>query len=96
MGVCVIAWGSTLALSPLSTGEGLGVSTGTFALSFAAHPEPGLLEVLDVQGRVVYQHRLAAWSQIHNVALENTPAGLYNCRMQWGTRSANTRVILQP
>lgn len=69
-------------------------SNGQFNLSFPVQPEAGTLEVLDMQGRVVYQSRLAAWSQVHRVALGGEAAGMYQCRLRWGARSISTRIIV--
>ncbi|MCC6542177.1 MAG: T9SS type A sorting domain-containing protein [Flavobacteriales bacterium] len=90
-----------LAVAPLSLGEGLGVraypnpSNGQFNLSYPVHPDAGLLEVLDLQGRVVYQSRLAAWSQVHNVSLQSEAAGMYQCRFVWGARRVTTRIVIE-
>ena len=59
------------------------------------HPAAGLLEVLDLQGRVVYQSRLAAWSQVHNVSLQSEAAGMYQCRFVWGARRVTTRIVIE-
>jgi hypothetical protein len=71
-------------------------SNGAFGINYPAHAQPGLLEVLDATGRVAYQHRLSAWSTVHQVDLAGQPAGMYHCRLSWGTRSTSVRVILQP
>ncbi|MDX9750209.1 MAG: T9SS type A sorting domain-containing protein [Flavobacteriales bacterium] len=88
------------ANSTLTPGEGPGVrvypnpSNGQFNLSYPVQPEAGLLEVLDIQGRVVYHSRLAAWSQVHAVGLEGEAAGMYHCRLRWGAQAASTRIII--
>jgi len=69
-------------------------SNGQFTLSYPVQPEAGMLEVLDMQGRMVYQSRLAAWSQVHRVALGGEAAGMYQCRLRWGARSISTRIII--
>jgi len=71
-------------------------SNGVFGINYPAHAQPGLLEVMDASGRVVYQHRLSAWSTVHQVDLAGQPAGMYHCRLQWGNKSTSVRVILQP
>jgi hypothetical protein len=71
-------------------------SNGDFGINYPAHAQPGLLEVLDATGRLVYQHRLSAWSTVHQVDLAGQPAGIYHCRLQWGNQSTSVRVILQP
>ena len=88
--------------TPLSPGEGQGVSAypnpsnGAFTVSYAAQPEAGTLEVLDMQGRAVYRSRLPAWSQVHRVVLERGAAGMYQCRVSWGVHQATTRVVVRP
>lgn len=76
---------------------------GQFTLTYPVQPEAGMLEVLDLQGRVVYQKRLAAWSQVHAVVLPREAAGLpavqagmYLCRLSWGAKQISTRIILEP
>lgn len=95
----------TLGLSvgaPLSPEEGLGVrfypnpSNGQFTLTYPVQPEAGMLEVLDLQGRVVYQQRLAAWSQVHAVEIPREARGMYLCRLSWGAKQISTRIILEP
>jgi len=65
-----------------------------FAICYAAQPTVGLLEVLDVAGRVVYKARLPQWSTIHNVQFEHPSAGMYHCRLHWGGQVASVRVIV--
>ena len=71
-------------------------SNGQFNLSYPVQPEAGMLEVLDIRGRVVYQSRLAAWSQVHRVVLEREAAGMYQCRVSWGAQRAAVRVMIEP
>jgi hypothetical protein len=68
-------------------------STGMFAVHYPALPEAGLLEVLDVQGRVVHQRRLPPWSQVQQVHLAGAE-GLYHCRFTWGDHQRSTRIII--
>jgi hypothetical protein len=71
-------------------------SIGQFTLSYPAQPSAGVLEVVDLHGRVVHKARLAAWSQVQSVHLPGQLPGLYHCRLSWGSRSTSVRVILQP
>lgn len=93
--------GINVGVASLGIDAGPGVSAapnpsaGAFTLKYPAQATSGLLEVLDVQGRVVYRQRLAAWSQVHNVALEHAPAGLYHCRLQWSAHGTTVRVIVK-
>ncbi len=70
-------------------------SSGTFTLSYPAQALAGELEVRDLWGRLVLRERLPQWSQLHRVAL-NEAAGLYQCRLTWGTQSAAVRVMIGP
>lgn len=69
-------------------------STGAFTLGYAAQPNVGELEVRDLSGRLVLRERLPAWSQIHRVELHEA-VGMYQCRLQWGARTASTRVVVE-
>lgn len=71
-------------------------NNGRFALSYSGQNTEGLLEVLDMQGRMVHQARLAAWSQVHAVGLEAESAGVYQCRLNWGDRRTTVRVMVEP
>ncbi|MBK8499181.1 MAG: T9SS type A sorting domain-containing protein [Flavobacteriales bacterium] len=63
-------------------------------MSYPVQARAGLLELLDMQGRVVYRNRLAAWSQVHAVELEEVQAGMYQCKLQWGGQSTAVRIIV--
>ncbi|MBL7939570.1 MAG: T9SS type A sorting domain-containing protein [Flavobacteriales bacterium] len=88
--------GITTGISPerfqAATRAGPNPNNGSFALTYPAQATAGVLEVLDVQGRVVYKERLPQWSTIHNVQLEQAQAGMYHCRLQWGVQQATVRV----
>ncbi len=70
-------------------------SSGAFVLSYPEQPGVGELEVRDLNGRLVQRERIPAWSQVHRVELEGEAAGLYQCRLQWGTRAVSLRVVVQ-
>jgi hypothetical protein len=69
-------------------------SNGAFGINYPAQVQPGLLEVLDATGRIVYQHRLSAWSTVHHLDLTGQPPGMYHCRLRWGTVAYTVRVVL--
>jgi len=71
-------------------------SSGTCTLSYPAQSIVGELELRNAAGQVVLRERLPAWSTVHNVQLSNAPAGMYHCRLQWGSRATSVRVILDP
>jgi hypothetical protein len=56
----------------------------------------GELEVRDLSGRLVLRERTPQWSQVHRVALRGKAAGIYQCRVAWGSRSAVVRVMIDP
>jgi len=71
-------------------------STGVFTLTYGAQRTVGELQVLDAQGRVVLREKLPQWSTMRTIQLGGQPAGMYQCRLQWGSKSTSVRVILQP
>lgn len=71
-------------------------SSGDFSISYPGQSQPGLLEIMDVSGRVAYRHRLSAWSTVHQMDLTGQPSGIYHCRLKWGNRATSIRVIIQP
>jgi len=68
-------------------------SSGAFAISYAAQPSAGELEVHNAAGQVVLREKLPAWSTLHNV-LMNAPRGMYHARLRWGVQSSTTRIII--
>lgn len=68
---------------------------GTFTVSYPAQPNAGELEVRDLSGRLVLRERIPQWSQVHRVELQ-AAAGMYQCTIRWGTRSATMRVVIEP
>ncbi len=70
--------------------------TGAFTLSYPAQPTVGELEVRDLSGRIVLRERIPQWSSLHEVDLRSRAAGMYQCTLHWGQRTANVRIIIQP
>lgn len=70
-------------------------SNGRFTLSYAPQPEAGELEVRDQAGRMVLREYLPPWSQMHQVVLQNAAAGMYQCRLRWGTYRVAARVVVE-
>ncbi len=68
-------------------------STGSFAVSYAARPTLGVLELRNLAGQVVLREALPPWSAVHSVQLHAAP-GMYHCTLRWGAGSASTRIIL--
>ena len=69
-------------------------SNGSFSIAYQGHPTAGDLVVLDAAGRVVYKHRLSAWSTLHAVELPPVAQGLYQCRLTWGGTTVSVRVLI--
>lgn len=69
-------------------------NNGTFTLSYPAQSVVGELEVRDLSGRLVLRERLPQWSQVHRVQLHEA-AGMYQCRITWGTLHTTARVLVE-
>lgn len=69
-------------------------SQGSFGITYSGQPTAGELTVLDAAGRIVYHHRLSAWSTLHQVELPPVAPGLYHCRLTWGAKAATVRVVI--
>ncbi len=69
-------------------------SNGSFSIGYAGQAQAGNLEILDAAGRMVYQHRLSAWSTVHQVELPDAAPGLYQCRLRWVGTVLGIRVMI--
>lgn len=69
-------------------------SAGNFSIIYPGQAQAGELEVLDAAGRIVYRHRLSAWSTVHSVELPQANPGLYQCRLAWGNRVLGARALI--
>jgi hypothetical protein len=58
-------------------------SNGYFTLTFPVQSLGGVMEIYDVNGKVVFREQVAPWSQIKRVDLTAIPNGVYMCRMRW-------------
>lgn len=70
--------------------------SGEFMLNYPPQQVEGIFEVRDLSGRLVLQDRLPRWGTMHRVSLPDARTGIYNCRLRWGTRTVNTRIIIMP
>jgi len=69
-------------------------SNGACTLNYPSVGQAGVLEVHDLSGRLVLHERLPPWSQVRALDLGGASPGLYNCRINWGARSASTRIMI--
>ena len=69
-------------------------SNGACTLNYPSVGQAGVLEVRDLSGRLVLHERLLPWSQVRALDLGGASPGLYNCRINWGARSASTRIMI--
>ena len=70
-------------------------NAGAFTLSFAPQPGTGVLEVHDVNGRLVHKEHVAPWSQLKRVQLPALNAGVYQCRLRFGASMAVQRFVVE-
>lgn len=69
-------------------------SDGRFTIRFPAQAVAGVLEVRDPVGRLVLREHLPPHAAAHPVALAG--AGLYFCRVEWGTGTVTVPVVVRP
>ena len=70
-------------------------NTGAFAISFAPQPQAGVVEVFDINGRVVHSDAVAPWSQLKRMELVGLSAGVYQCRLRFGQALAVQRFVVE-
>ena len=70
-------------------------NAGSFSLSFAPQPDAGVVEVFDVNGRVVLSEAVAPWSQLKRLELVGLSAGVYQCRLRFGQAMATKRFVIE-
>lgn len=69
-------------------------SIGAFTLSYPSIGQIGVMEVRDLEGKLILHERLPPWSQVHQVQLVGASPGMYHCRISWGPRSVSTRIMV--
>ncbi|MBA3972457.1 MAG: T9SS type A sorting domain-containing protein, partial [Bacteroidetes bacterium] len=66
---------------------------GLFTLGFNAQKDVGVLEIFDSMGRMVYEDKVAQWSQYKKVDITALPMGIYLCRIAWGKSVAGVKIL---
>jgi len=80
---------------PLNLSAWPNPSSGSFTLNYAPQPVAGVLEVRDLQCKLVRQERIPAWSQVHTLVMQEAAAGLYLCKLKWGQRGESLHLIIE-
>lgn len=70
-------------------------TTGSFTLQFNVQNTTGTVEIFDVNGKSFLKENIPPWSQYKHLSIGNFPKGIYYCKLKWGSREANTKVIKQ-
>ncbi|MEO8069327.1 MAG: T9SS type A sorting domain-containing protein, partial [Flavobacteriales bacterium] len=70
-------------------------NNGAFAITFAPQAESGALEVQAMDGKVIYREGIAQWSQLKRVQLHGLPAGMYQCKLRFGSREEARRFVVE-
>jgi len=68
-------------------------TTGIFTLWFKVHDKEGWIEIFDIQGMCIRKELISSWSQYKQMDITSEPAGIYFCRMSWGSRYSSCKVI---
>lgn len=66
---------------------------GLFTLGFNAQKDVGVLEIFDTMGKLVYDDKVAQWSQYKKVDITALPMGIYFCRIGWGDNVAGVKIL---
>ena len=66
---------------------------GLFTLGFNAQMDVGALEIFDTMGKLVYEDKVAQWSQYKKVDITAMPMGIYFCRIKWGGNVAGVKIL---
>jgi len=66
---------------------------GLFTLGFNAQKDVGILEIFDSMSRIVYEDKVAQWSQYKKVDITAMPIGIYFCRIKWGVNVAGVKIL---
>ena len=71
-------------------------TTGNFKIIYLLpQNKNGLLEIFDVNGRMIYTIHLPQWSTLQNISLPaNISNGLYNCVITSGTARVNEKLAV--
>ena len=55
----------------------------------------GIIEIIDINGRITYYQVLPQWSTVQNIAVPNLHSGMYLLRLKSGNSIATTKMVVQ-
>lgn len=70
-------------------------NSGSFRLSFSPQPVAGVLELYDVNGKLLFDSSIAPWSQSKEVESSNLLPGLYHCSVRFNQQVSTIRIVVQ-
>jgi hypothetical protein len=71
------------------------IANSTVHLQYATLQENALLQLIDINGKVVQQQWLPAWSQMQNIKLNNLSSGIYLLKISNTGYKGTAKVIVQ-
>nr|MBK9650854.1 T9SS type A sorting domain-containing protein [Bacteroidota bacterium] len=54
----------------------------------------GLLDIIDMQGKIIYSQNLPAWSSLQNIKLPNVTQGAYVVRISSGGNEISKKMTI--
>lgn len=68
-------------------------TTGNFTLQFNTQPTTGIVQLYNINSKLVLQQNIAPFSQYKHLNITNLPQGIYLCKLKWGNVEVNVKVI---
>lgn len=68
-------------------------TTGNFTLQFNTQPTTGIVQLYNINSKLVLQQNIAPYSQYKHLNITNLPQGIYLCKLKWGISTASIKII---
>jgi len=68
-------------------------TTGNFTLQFNPQPTTGIVQLYNINSKLVLQQNIAPYSQYKHLNITNLAQGIYLCKLKWGIVEASVKVI---